>query len=429
MPDSLYHRLANIEAYLEYIVTNTRPINEIQEYSQISDGKISLIALGVSLFATVFGLLGFIYQKRSSHQLEMANQRKPSLYPIAEKLYNNYIILQIIYEYDSVYNMSYTAEKNLPREKRSSGQMEYINCIKSSDAILGKLHIPESIILLEKYEIYGDDEIYNLAFSIKNEISEYNRCLNVAKDNQKSQNVDNYNVDSNNLFSITRILLRNILLLDSLCCKKKYASRVEKTTVQSELSHFIISRFFSSLSLLTPDNVVADPYRLALVHPIDFTINVSISQLLDKKSKIDAIRKKGNQYNSEKLIFTYINSAVNCIMQIKNRKGKEDSKKKTLLAKFMELYKKKEHIIAFDDKVLGERVEYCLGSIYENIRSQIDSQVFDVNKLAEYDILLQLAIQKHNYLLMGSKSSYDKEMRRVEKKRIWNTEKNKRTNK
>ena len=53
MPDSLYHRLANIEAYLEYIVTNTRPINEIQEYSQISDGKISLIALGVSLFATV----------------------------------------------------------------------------------------------------------------------------------------------------------------------------------------------------------------------------------------------------------------------------------------------------------------------------------------------------------------------------------------
>ena len=91
MPDSLYHRLANIEAYLEYIVTNTRPINEIQEYSQISDGKISLIALGVSLFATVFGLLGFIYQKRSSHQLEMANQRKPSLYPIAEKLYNNYI--------------------------------------------------------------------------------------------------------------------------------------------------------------------------------------------------------------------------------------------------------------------------------------------------------------------------------------------------
>lgn len=427
MPDSLYHKLQHIEACLDSLVANTGPINEIHQYSQVWDGRVAILALVVSLIATVFGFLGYIYQKRSAVQLEKSNQRRPNLYPIVEKLYNNYILLQIIYEKDSNYDMSFTAEMKIPYEERSSAKLNYINCIQSPDAILNSLVLPERIILLQKYEIYGDDEIYNLAFTIRNNISEYNRRIDIACANLKSRNEESYKYDSEDLYSVTRILLRNLLLLDSLCLKKRSLVRKDDNSVQHELAHFIVSRFFSSLHSFTPDNVVADPYRAALVHPIDFTDTITLSDMRKKKTKIDAIRVKGNQYNSEKLIYTYINSAMNCITQISNRKDKTEQKPLGFIDDIFGKFKKKELVRRFDDKVFKEKVECCFGDIYGKIREQVDNEVFDLNYIAWFDILMHLAVQKHNYLLNGTKHEYNKEMRRIEKKKMWNNDKKKYT--
>lgn len=418
MPDSLYQKLMHIEAYLDSLVRNTQPISQIQEYSQAGEGKVAIFALVVSVIAAFFGWLGYYYQKQSAMQLEISNQRRPNLYPIVEKLYNNYILLQIIYEKDSAYDMSYSAEMKIPYEDRSSSDLKYLNCIKTPDVLLNTLMLPEKIILLQKYEIYGDDEIYNLAFSIRNNIIEYNRRITQASSDMKDRNEESYRLDSEDLYSITRVLLRNLLLLDSLCDKKRSRYRKADTSVQQELSHFIIARFFSSLHSFTPDNVVVDPYRAALVHPIDFTDTVSMDDLMKKKEKINKIRIKGNQFNSEKLIYSYINSAMNCISQISNRKDKTEFKPLGFFAKF----RKSEPVRLFDDRIFKERIEFCFGNVYENIRQQVDDEIFDVNDFAKYDILMQLAIQKHNHLLNGTKADYNKEMRRVAKKMLWNAD-------
>ena len=137
MPDSLYQKLMHIEAYLDSLVRNTQPISQIQEYSQAGEGKVAIFALVVSVIAAFFGWLGYYYQKQSAMQLEISNQRRPNLYPIVEKLYNNYILLQIIYEKDSAYDMSYSAEMKIPYEDRSSSDRKYLNCIKK----IGRAHV------------------------------------------------------------------------------------------------------------------------------------------------------------------------------------------------------------------------------------------------------------------------------------------------
>lgn len=430
MSDSLYYKLDRIENSVEYIVNNTTPINDINQYFQITDGQIAIAALIISLVAAICGFCGFVYQMRSAKLLEIANKRRPSLYPLLERLYNNFITLSILYEYDSDYNMSYTEEMKHAESNRSSSQKRYIKCISRVDELLSNMELSDNMIILEKYETYENDNIYNLAFTIKNEIYEYNRYINTSKNHFIKNKEEKHRADSDNLYSISRRLIRDILLLDSLCIQKKqYLLKKKCCPLERELSFFIVTRFFSSISRLTPDNdsIIADPYKNILISPIDFKNSIPLKDVIIKAKDINKLRKKGNKYNPEQLLFTYIDSAIECINYIKNRTQSEEQTSVSKSALIMIIKKLISRILkqqeeTYNDTTLKNRVEFCLGNIYLDIRGQIDTKVINVDQIAKYDILLQFAIQKHNLLTLGSKQAYNKEIRRIEKKAIWHKE-------
>ncbi len=180
---------------------------------------------------------------------------------------------------------------------------------------------------------------------------------------------------------------------------------------------------------MTPDNdsIIADPYKKILISPIDFKNSIPLKDVIIKAKDINKLRKKGNKYNPEQLLFTYIDSAIECINHIKNRTQSEEQTSVSKSALIMiikklisRILKQQEEI--YNDTTLKNRVEFCLGNIYLDIRGQIDTKVINVDQIAKYDILLQFAIQKHNLLTLGSKQVYNKEIRRIEKKAIWHKE-------
>ena len=435
--DSLFSsQIEEIKDTLSYIVSNTDPVTNLDGYIRLSEGQVAVAALAFSIIAAVFGILDFIYQKRSARYLEIANRRRPSLYPIVRRLYENSIRLQIIYEYDSDYNMSYTAEQKQSEEKRSSSKRHYFYSFYPSENILCQMQLPEDLIILEKYEIYANDDIYNLAFTIMDDVVQYNNGIDIAIRHIQSGATENkIRSDRDNLLGISRKLIRELLYLDELVWKNdrpwylRWKKNNDKSRLEKSMAYFIAARFFANLNTITPDLIMADPFFNIATNVIEFTTPLGLKDMQKKRTALSKQKTK-RLFNPEQAMLTHLNMAIRCINSIKNRKKdncdvsvKRKKARMYNFAYFVHKRKTKPVEMLFNDIPLKENVETCFGNIYTSIRAQIDDELLDMEQIVRYDTLLQIATEKHTLFLNSSKHAYDNEKRRIKKKEIWNMEK------
>ena len=416
--DSLYNLLSEI-------AKNTNPSVDVAPYYGIAEGKVAVWAFVVGIMALVISVFALVFEVKAARYLKRANRRRPSILQILEKLYDNYIRLHIIYEYDSEYDLSYLSELSLPDEEKSSNKKKFKTGLYQSEYILRQMLLPEDLIILSKYEIFEDEHIYSMAYSIKNKIIEYNRSLDIAADHiGKSADDSSLKVDRSNLLPLSRSLIKELMNLDKLMNRHKSLVSSKTVDVEEEMSCYILSRFFFHLSLITEDSVISDPYFVTDIAPIHITRPISIPRL-----RFNLVQEALNNNRHES---KYFRGALNCIEKI-SRRMKDDpcdglcvSLPESFVYIALPGYVNMTSVRRannFDDRSLRENIEYNLGPIYSKICSQIDKGEFDVNVIAQYDMRQQIAIWKNDMLISGEVSTYNGEVRRVRKKRMWNDKK------
>lgn len=439
--DSLViYRLQEIKDTISIVAANTSPIRDLDGYYSYTDGKVAIVALLVAIIAAVSSILCFFYQRRSAILLERANHRRPSLYPLVKKLYDNSILLQILLEYDSDYNMSYTAESKLSIDKRSSSKKRFFYHKCKHEYLLSQIFLPENVIILGKYEIYPQSDIYNLAYAVHGDISLYNKCIaNLCQHMNSKENDDVINDDRESLFTLVRRLIKELLFLDELVIDAEshwyniLFFKKDTKYLQKEISFYIISRLFSSLKNITKEVVLSDPNLIIDANVIDFDVNISYRDFLKKKALID------NSYKTHKLLFLEFVRKWALI-----KKNQWIDKKWAGEMKYIRKLKDPDRVqlktnfyssdVLFrqikEDKgnvePIKNMIKECFGDIYEVIKVQILSGEFDMKAILKFDILSQIALTKHNLLLKMGKRDYDNEYRRIEKKSLWFQQKNKR---
>ncbi|MGM9763092.1 MAG: hypothetical protein ACI3ZQ_03620 [Candidatus Cryptobacteroides sp.] len=436
LPDSIvFHSLHEIKDSISCVVANTSPIDDLQGYYSHTDGKIAIIALLVAIIAAVFSVLCFLYQRRSAIMLERANHRRPSLYPLVTKLYDNSICLQILLEYDSEYNMSYTAESKLPEEKRSSYEKQLFYDRYDFESLISEMYLPEDVILLEKYEIYMNNDIYNLAYTVRNDIYSYNKKIKDLLQHMETKSKDKKILsDKDSIYTISRRLIKELLFLDELVTKSEtlWYQKKDAKYLEKEVSYYIISRLLSSIKNISKDIVLSDPYLITDANIIEIDCDITLKDFLKRKNILD------NSFKTSKLVF------LEYIRQWKwIKKNKWIEKKYILERKVSGKLKDPERIQLktnfYSSEVLIKQMQSdvnntspiqntlkdCLGDIYETIKAQLLRGKFDMDIIIKYDVISQIALNKHNYLLRMGKGDYVNEARRLEKKAIWFQQKNK----
>lgn len=436
--DSLVlYRLQEIKDTISSVAANTLPIRDLDGYYSNTDGKVAIVALLVAVIAAIFSILCFFYQRRSAILLERANHRKPSLYPILKKIYNNSILLQILLEYDSDYNMSYTAESKLSIDKRSSTKKHYFYRKYKYEHLLTQMLLPEDVIILEKYEIYLDNDIYNLAYTVRKDIALCNkRLLGLCQHMNSKANDNVIHDDRESIFTLVRRLIKELLFLDELVIAAEthwyniLFFKKDTKYLQKEISYYIASRLLSSLKNITKDVVLSDPSLIVDSNIIDFDINISIKDFLRKKVLID------NSYKTQKLLFLefirkwawikntqWINKKWKGEMKyIGKLKGSEQVQLKTnfysSVVLLRQIQEEKRNVLP-----IKNTIKECFGNIYEGIKTQILSGEFDMKVILKFDILSQIALTKHNLFIKMGKKDYDNEYRRIAKKSLWSQQK------
>lgn len=318
-------KLEEIQDTLSYVIGNTQPISDFDKYIFLFEGKIALVALVISVIAAFISFFCFYYQRRSANLLQIANQRKPNLYPIARKLYENSITLQVIFEFDSDYTMSYTAERKTSKEKRSSNNKHYFYDIYPSENLLCQMKLPEDLIMLEKYEIYANDDIYNMAFIMMDNIAKYNESIERAIMHIQNNSSDSkIKKDRDDLWSYSRKLLRMMFDLDELVWKEEKPKIMfwHKHRLNRQLEHdillFVAARFLAKMKNVTSDIIIADPFFKLTGNVIDSPNSLVIAELQLRHEIISKERKK-KSFDSEETIDKYLKNAITCVYLINTR--------------------------------------------------------------------------------------------------------------
>lgn len=426
--DSLFiSNLSEMKDTLVYVAHNTAPIETLDRYQSTIDGKIAIVALVAGVLAAFFSLMGWIAQYQAKNELRQRNRRRPSFFPLVQKIYDDSILFNVIFEYDSNYDMSYTAELRIDEEKRSSNKKKLMHALYPVDILLPDTLLPEDIILLDKFEIYKNGDIYNLAFSIRENIVKYNRLVMQLQSHVSSSKKE-YSIysEKNNILSLGRTIIKQLFSLDESIYAEECSlfDKLQNHTfhgkLESDLSLYILSRFFNSIKFLTPEYILEDLYVMYPNNMVDFTKNVSLCDLQNKRKSIEYALRKNNQLNpGHKKLLTHLTAGIKCIEFIKYR---EDAPTyhvpKGFLFNFFIGFKKNINP-TYNDKPLKQVIETSLGDIYKEIQNQIDIDSFDLNIISRYDAKLMMGTLKHNLLLQGSKQNYDNERRRIKRKSIW----------
>lgn len=419
-------KLTEIKDTLILVAQNTNPVTSLSEYQDRVDGSVAIAAMVIGLFAAFFSVLGWYEQKRSRTLLSQRNHRRPRLFPMIQKIYDDGIMLNILFEFDSDYQMSYTEESNLDEDQRPSQQKHLLTGLYPIHSEITRMYLPKDVIILDKYEIYKSEEIYNLAFSIREDILKYNRLLQqLANQVQAGAPDKEILINRDNLISLSRNMTKRLLALDEavVYAEKRWFGRFfscgSVSNLERELSLYIVSRFFNSVKFLTPEYILEDVYVNCPVCPVDFTKNVSIDDLYRRKKELLSLVKARTQQNPENArALAQITAGLNCIESIRNRKANAGKYKLDKWGCFK--LRGPKYTYTFNDEPIKGIITKCLGNIYDDIRTQIDSGQFNMESIARYDTKMFFATNKHNLLMMGAKQDYDNERRRISKKALWN---------
>ena len=490
-------RLEEIRDTLNCVISNTTPTSNLVEYVGISEGTMAAIALTISVLALVVSFLCFHYQRISARLLRIANQRKPNLYPIVRKIYDNSITLQIIYEYDSDYTMSYSNEQKRSLEKRSSSIKHYFYSFYPSENVLCQMKLPEDIIMLEKYEVYANDDIYNTAFGIMDVITKYNESIERAiKHVQEKSSDDKIRKDKNDLLNYCRKLLRMMFDLDELVWKEEkpiiqITNKIRKDRqLEYDLLLYIASRFIAKMTKVTPDILMLDPFFVLTTSVLDSPYKLDLVELKKKydtlskekplrpldiddardrylRNTVDWIRrlyfrdcgesdipiKKSCKMGAQNILelFKKKKDTMESVYRLSSKSHLKDNLGKTtrsyIKTKWNELRlrieiitKKKDASVVidppFNDIPLRRNVENIFSgintnknSVYDRFIEQIDNGILDMQQIVRYDTILQFFIQKYDFLTETDPHVYNKENRRIERKKILMMEKIKQQNK
>lgn len=483
-------RLEAIGDTLNSVRSNTEPISNLIEYFRISEGRIAIIAMVISFFAFIASSICFIYQIKSTRLLQIANQRKPNLYPIVRKIYDNSITLQIIYEFDSDYTMSYSNEQKHSLEKRSSSIKHYFYSFYPSENVLCQMKLPEDIIMLEKYEVYVNDDIYNMAFGIMDIIIKYNENIERAiKHIQDKSSDDKIKRDKEDLLNYSRKLLRMMFDLDELVWKAEktrftLANKKRKDRqLEYDLLLFIASRFIAKTTKVTPDILMLDPFFVLATSVLDSPYELDLVELKKKydalgrekplspldiddakdkylRNTVDWIRRLyfRERDESDNQIKKSSKMGVKNIMWFKKKKETMESvyrlsskshlkdnlggmprsyintKWNELRLRIEKIIKKEDATVVndtpFNDIPLRRNVEHIFSgintnnySVYDRFIEQIDNGILDMQQIVRYDTILQFFIQKYDFLTETNPHAYNKENRRIERKKMFMMEK------
>lgn len=484
--DSLLQKLEEISDSISVVTRNTEPITHFSDYAKLSEGWAVYIAMLISIIAIIISYFCFRYQRESARLLRRANQRKPSLFPIVKKIYDNNILLHVIYEFDSDYNMSYTIEQKHSENKRSSNIKHFFYSLYPSEKLLYGMKLPEDIIMLEKYEIYENDDIYNIAFAIRDNITKYNECIERAiKHLQNKSSDEKIRNDKSDLINYSRKLTRMMFDLDYFIRKEecpRYRRKRNGSLVRQlefDLTYYIVARFFAKMKNCTSDIMLADPYYSfdERDNIVDAPLPVNITAIREKKNRINS-GKSPKEFDSDDTVERYIKNAVDCIDLLYWRTRKDgttvvqeekSSWRKCILLVFEPLVKRikeaekqnnhvskcmwdyrniigkkiitffglelellEEKKKSFNDTKLRKSIEsFFLGlrteqrTVYDNIVDQVDNNVLDTAKIIRYESMLQIFIQKHILLSETSNRVYNNENRRIERKKMYMSEKEK----
>ena len=424
--DSLYiTKLQEIKDTLVHVAQNTTPATSLGEYQSTFDGKIALFSLVAGVLACIFSFLGWLAQRQSTRQLKQRNKKRPSLYPLVRKVYDDGILLNVIFEYDSNYDMSYSAEQRVKDENKSSNKKRLMYKLYPTNKLVYKMLLPEDIIILDKFEIYNNDEIYNLAYSLRGNIHRYNQHIIRVQKNLSSSGKESVilsEVDS--LKSTGRTIIKQLFAMDEMIRREEspvlslFSNKGSKSMLEEELSFYIISRFFNSVKYLTPEYILEDLYIIYPISNVEFSQIITFSQLLKKKRNIDLVIGKSCLPSPDYLhIRSNLISCIKCIEYIKYRKGRNKTNKGRISLLANKIFSK--NTPQYNDEPLKKIIEKCLGDIYQELIYQIDNDNFDINKISQYDTRMQVGTLKHNLLLNSSKQVYENERRRIKRKAIW----------
>lgn len=197
--ENVFSQLNDIKDTLAQVSQNTTPKTGIEQMLAVVDGRMSLLALAISLMALIAGVFaawyayrGYFYQKKSAKSLQEANSRHPSLWPLTKKIYDNFAPLTLLFEKDKERKTYYNDDDDKKKEYYFYNRYQY-------RLLLSSMKLPTGPTRPEKYEIYSVADIYDKASEMNEMVFEYNNLLfraeEVMEEFEKQCEVD-YSVEA-----------------------------------------------------------------------------------------------------------------------------------------------------------------------------------------------------------------------------------------
>ena len=356
--ETLYNEIEIIKDTLASVATNTEPSTFLWVDSSISNNTIGLIAAIFGIVATFFGYLGYKYQKISSEELKKMVPVRAPLLPIVKKLYDNYIMLVLIYG-----NTKYTPKEHTEDEFDPEYKHLYF------DEIIQSFELPIDIFDLSKFEKYNDKEIYNFAVKLKLRWNEYNQALKITIQELKDDYIGE--VSFQNISDLTESLAYYIFEFDDLINQvesKQYNTPYIQNQLEINFKEDVIFLFINSIENLRNNT----PSTFDIINQDDtffsfcsFTNNntniITINNLIQRTHP-----SKYKDYLTQPIsIKTYleqpnINSALSTIEELHNQINSPNQSQKKLLNSLTDIFG--QHLVDTLDKF------YTSGEVnYDNI--------------------------------------------------------------
>ena len=356
--ETLYNEIEIIKDTLASVATNTEPSTFLWVDSSISNNTIGLIAAIFGIVATIFGYLGYKYQKISSEELRKMVPVRAPLLPIVKKLYDNYIMLVLIYG-----NTKYTPKE----QSEDEFDQEYKHLY--SDEIIQSFELPTDIFDLSKFEKYNDKEIYDFAVKLKLRWNEYNQALKITIQELKDDYIGE--VSFQNISDLTESLAYYIFEFDDLINQveyKQYNTPYVQNQLEIKFKEDVIILFINFIENLRNNT----PSTFDIINQDDTffsfcsftnnnTNNITINDLIQRTHP-----SKYKDYLTQPIsIKTYleqpnINSALSTIEELHNQINSPNQSQKKLLNSLTDIFG--QHLVDTLDKF------YTSGEVnYDNI--------------------------------------------------------------
>lgn len=373
--ESLYNEIEIIKDTLASVATNTEPSTFLWVDSSISNNTIGLIAAIFGIAATIFGYLGYKYQKISSEELKKMIPVRAPLLPIVKKLYDNYIMLRLIYG-----DTKYTPQEQSEDEFDPEYKHLYF------DEIIQSFELPTDIFDLSKFEKYNDKEIYDFAVKLKLRWNEYNQALKITIQELKDDYIGE--VSFQNISDLTESLAYYIFEFDDLVNQvesKQYNTPYIPNQLEINFKEDIIILFINSIDYLRYNN----PSNFDIINQNDtdasfcsLTNNNSNNITINNLRQRTPLSKYRDYLTQPKSIKTYleqpnINSALATIEELHNQINSSDQSQKKLLNSLTDIF--------------GEYLVNVLNKFHT-------SREVNYDDIVGYDIALRISKLKVDYI-------------------------------